>query len=58
MVLKLNSKNLSTTGFLFLGEVSFLGGGKSREGKKENLLTVKCQEGYQKRRPYNRQSLP
>ncbi len=34
IVLKLNSKNLSTTGFLFLGEVSFFRGEKSREGEK------------------------
>ena len=26
--------------------------------KKENLLVVKCEEGCQERRPYNRQSLP
>jgi hypothetical protein len=47
MVLKLNSKNLSTTVFFFVR--TFL--------CETCLLAVECEEGCQKRRPYNRQSL-
>ena len=55
MVLKLNSKNLSTTVFVFVRTSLW------ERVRKENcfcLLSVECEEGCQKRRPYNLQSLP
>ena len=51
MVLKLNSKNLRTTVFFCVR--TFL----CERARKENcscLLVVECEEGCQKRRPYNR----
>jgi hypothetical protein len=54
MVLKLTSKNLSTTVFFFENFVV----GKDEEGELFLPVVVECEEGCQKRRPYNLQSLP
>ena len=59
IVLKLNSKNLSTTVFLGGRELSCdFSHGKGEEGERSCLLALECEERYPKRRPYNRQSLP
>ena len=58
--LKLNSKNLSTTGFLF-GQKSFFFFGKVLfpvDIINNNSVDGKSEERYRERRPYNRQSNP
>ena len=53
IVLKLNSKNLSTTGFFFWE--NFLVPAPTQRVRKVNcscLLSIECEEGCPKRRPY------